>query len=137
MIPSPPQKHVATPFQMFILINPGICPLFWRARIITGKTNNRCFYIHICILYIYIYIRVRLLGYTLVPWILLWVIRRLSGPFEGFGKRIGASRSLYGASGIYKTGLGCQQKYPRSVFIDLTNIVKCKCAVCMNSEKFP
>ena len=40
---------------------------------------------------------------------------------------IDASGSLFGSSGIHYTGLGCQKTHPKQIFIDFTNIWKCKC----------
>ena len=70
-------------------------------------------------MYIYIYIWVRLLGYIWVPHSPPWLVWGLFGP-----------------SGIHKTGLGCQKGHPRSIFIDFTNMCKCKCVICMISYEF-
>ena len=65
-----------------------------------------------------------------------WWISRFFGLFTWLGTSIEAPRRLFGPSGILKTGLACQNDYPRSLFIDFTNIVKCKYVFCLISNDF-
>ena len=43
---------------------------------------------------------------------------------------------LFGPSGIRKTGLACQKEYPKSISIEFTKIVKCKCVLCVRLYDF-